>query len=75
AGSRYYDTNGVSASAEQILKVHGTNLVRIRVWTEGDYSIDNAVKIAKRARAVGMDVLIDFHYSNTCEFIYFFIKL
>ena len=62
-----YSENGVTEKFEQILANNGFEVARIRVWTAGTYTQDYALALAKRAKAVGMKVLIDLHYSDTCE--------
>jgi len=52
---------------EQILYDYGVDLARIRVWTSGTYDLTYALELAKRAKAVGMDLLIDLHYDDTCN--------
>jgi len=52
-----------------ILKNLGQNAIRLRVWVNPDDAKgwsgkDDVVKMAKRAAAAGMDVMIDFHYSD-----------
>ncbi|KAJ3056820.1 hypothetical protein HK097_003703 [Rhizophlyctis rosea] len=51
--------------AVRILKNGGSNYVRLRVWTAGEYTVDNAIALAKRAKALGMGILLDPHYSDT----------
>ncbi|MGL4206804.1 MAG: glycoside hydrolase family 53 protein [Aeromonadaceae bacterium] len=78
AGAQFYD----GAQAEDllvILKRHGVNAIRIKVWNEpGEHSeypadqsgpegfnnSDHVVALAKRAEALGLRVMIDFHYSD-----------
>jgi len=73
-GATYYE-NGTKKDALQILKDHGANYVRLKLWIDpydsngnsyggggNDYSTDLA--LAKRAKALGMKVLIDFHLSD-----------
>ncbi|KAI9567399.1 glycoside hydrolase family 53 protein [Boletus coccyginus] len=50
---------------EQILYDYGVDLARIRVWTSGTYDLTYSLELAKRAKAVGMDLLIDLHYDDT----------
>ncbi|KAF8554604.1 glycoside hydrolase family 53 protein [Imleria badia] len=50
---------------EQILYDYGVNLARIRIWTTGTYNLNYGLELAKRAKAVGMDLLVDLHYSDT----------
>lgn len=63
-GIRYSD-NGSQQPFERIIVNHGANLARIRVWTAGDSNLNVALALAKRAKNVGMQILIDFHYSDT----------
>ncbi len=75
AGCKYYDKNGNKADLLELLKNGGANCVRIRVWNNpfdkngngfgaGNNDIKTAVKIAKRSKKAGLDILIDFHYSD-----------
>ncbi|KAF8440393.1 glycoside hydrolase family 53 protein [Boletus edulis BED1] len=50
---------------EKILYDYGVNIARIRIWTSGTYDLTYGLKLAKRAKAVGMDILIALHYSDT----------
>lgn len=52
---------------EKILYDYGVNLARIRIWTAGTYNLTYGLEVAKKAKAVGMDLLIDLHYDDTCE--------
>ncbi|PPQ76522.1 hypothetical protein CVT24_010924 [Panaeolus cyanescens] len=65
---RTYKDNGSTQKLETILRNHGANLARIRIWTSNSYSnynLDYAIALAKRARAAGMEIMVDFHYSDT----------
>ncbi len=46
----------------------GTNLVRVRIWHDAEWTnysdLDDARETIRRARAAGMEVLLDFHYSD-----------
>ena len=68
-GATYYDSNNNNKDPFQIFKEEGTNLVRIRLWhnpTWTNYSNFNDVKTSiQRAKAQGMKVLLDFHYSDS----------
>lgn len=66
AGVTYSDA-GVTEKFETILANHGATMARIRVWTAGDYNLTVALATAKRAYAVGMELYIDLHLSDTCE--------
>jgi arabinogalactan endo-1,4-beta-galactosidase len=52
---------------EQILHDYGVNLARIRIWTAGTYNLAYGLELATRARRVGMELLIDLHYDDTCN--------
>jgi len=63
-----YKHGGTTLPLERILANHGANLARIRVWTSTDdaqYSLNHALQLAKRARAVGMEIYVDLHYSDS----------
>ncbi|WP_335973590.1 glycoside hydrolase family 53 protein [Gaetbulibacter jejuensis] len=68
-GATYKDENGTTKDPFTIFQEAGTNLVRVRLWhnpTWTNYSNFNDVKeTIQRAKAKGMDVLLDFHYSDT----------
>lgn len=71
-GFKFYDSTGVQQNCLQILKDRGINAVRLRVWvnpsndkTSGHCSKKETVVMALRAQAMGMRVMIDFHYSDS----------
>lgn len=78
SGVKYYDYAGNElddAGFFSFLKECGTTCVRIRVWVDpydasgntyggGNCDLDNAKEIGKLATDAGLDVLIDFHYSD-----------
>ena len=66
-GTKWLDKNGRQKDILQILKEQGINSVRLRVWTVGSGASSKAevVGMCKRAKAKGMSVMIDFHYSDT----------
>ncbi|REH01193.1 glycoside hydrolase family 53 protein [Flavobacterium aquicola] len=68
-GAVYKNDKGVAQDAYKIFKEAGANLVRVRLWhnpTWTNYSNFNDVKkTISRAKALGMNVLLDFHYSDT----------
>ena len=66
-GGIYYDKNGKPGDALEILSHHGLNYIRLRVWvdpTDGYHTKERILPMVKRAKALGMGVLIDFHYSD-----------
>ncbi|MDO9338341.1 MAG: glycosyl hydrolase 53 family protein [Caulobacter sp.] len=60
---------GVKKDPYVIFREHGANLVRIRLWNDPDWTrystLADVKKSIRRARALGMQVLLDFHYSDT----------
>ena len=66
-GTKWLDKNGRQKDILQILKEQGINNIRLRVWTvsSGASSKQEVVSLRKRAKAKGMSVMIDFHYSDT----------
>ena len=75
AGVKYYDFDGNESDALTVLANSGANYARIRVWNNpydssnngyggGNCDLANAVALGTRATALGMKVLIDFHYSD-----------
>ena len=65
-GTKWLDKNGKQKDILQILKEQGINNIRLRVWTtDGFCGKNDVVNMCKRAKAKGMGVMIDFHYSDT----------
>ena len=71
-----FSDKGVEKDAILILKEHGINYVRLRIFNdpanENGYSpkkgfcdLENTKKMAKRVKDAGLKLLIDFHYSDT----------
>ena len=67
SGIRYSDGGSV-APFETILHNHGMNAARVRVWTAGQYKLNYALALGKRIKAAGMTLIVDLHYSDTCEY-------
>jgi arabinogalactan endo-1,4-beta-galactosidase len=68
SGRSYRNTAGNVQPLEQILKDNGVDTVRQRIWVDpanGDYDLKYNLQLAKRAKAVGLDVYLNFHYSNS----------
>jgi arabinogalactan endo-1,4-beta-galactosidase len=66
AGNVFTD-HGRAAPADRILRDHGANYVRLRLWTDpppGYPDLARDLAMAKRAKALGMKVYLDFHYSD-----------
>jgi arabinogalactan endo-1,4-beta-galactosidase len=61
------DTLGVVTENTQLMKNYGMNAVRLRVWVNprgGWSSKEDVLTMAQRAKALGMEIMIDFHYSD-----------
>ncbi|GAB1217008.1 hypothetical protein ATERTT37_006229 [Aspergillus terreus] len=68
AGIAYKNLNGQTQALESILADNGVNSIRQRLWvnpSDGSYDLDYNLKLAKRAKAAGMSVYLDLHYSDT----------
>src|SRR5574344_1281633 len=74
-GGVYYNQEGKEQDVYQILKDSGVNFFRVRLWNSpsnkygktyggGENTIDTDIAMAKRAKAAGLNVLLDFHYSD-----------
>jgi arabinogalactan endo-1,4-beta-galactosidase len=66
-GAVYRDHRGRRGDAVRILRDNGVNLARLKVWVDpadGYNSKARVLAMAKRAKAQGMRLLIDFHYSD-----------
>lgn len=73
-GERFYD-GGTQGDALQIMADSGANLVRLRLWNNpydssgrpyggGTNDLTKTIALTQRAKALGMDVLLDLHYSD-----------
>ena len=69
-GKTFYNASGTETDCFEIMASIGMNACRLRVWVnpENEYGAycDKADVVAKavRAKAAGLDVMIDFHYSD-----------
>ncbi len=71
SGKKFYNAGGIETELCALMKEIGMNAIRLRVWVNpskfgyGAYC-DKADVIAKakRADAQGLDIMIDFHYSD-----------
>jgi arabinogalactan endo-1,4-beta-galactosidase len=67
-GVLFYDKNGVKTECMALLKSLGMNSIRLRVWvnpTDGWCNKTDVLVKAKRAKDLGMRIMIDFHYSDS----------
>jgi arabinogalactan endo-1,4-beta-galactosidase len=68
SGYNFYNNSGVEQSLYTILAGKGINAIRLRVWVNpsgGWCNTTDVVNKALAAKAAGMNILIDFHYSDT----------
>lgn len=68
-GMKFYDAAGKETDCFQLMKDLGLNAIRLRVWVDpkehGNWcNTADMVAKAKRAKDLGMDVMVDFHYSD-----------
>lgn len=74
SGGKFYE-DGVEKDCLTILKEHGVNWVRLRIWNDptdvngnylggGNNDLESTVSTAARAKAMGFKFLLDFHYSD-----------
>lgn len=72
---RKFSVGGTNADFYAILRDHGFNWIRLRLFNEprnkGGYSgkgycdLPHTIEVAKRVKAAGFKLLLDFHYSDT----------
>ena len=71
-GYKFYDTTGAEKTCLQILKDHGINTIRLRVWVDpssdkinGHCSKDEVVAMAVKAKNMGLRIMVDLHFSDS----------
>lgn len=67
-GALYKSAAGVTTAPLSLLQSSGVNYARIKVWVNPADGYNNKAKVialALQAKAAGMSILIDFHYSDT----------
>lgn len=75
SGVKFYNQDGKKQDIFKTLGQSGVNYVRVRVWNDpydsqgngyggGNNDVEKVIEIGKRATANGMQVLVDFHYSD-----------
>jgi arabinogalactan endo-1,4-beta-galactosidase len=68
SGYKFYDKTGVQEDCFQLMKNIGFNSIRLRAWVnpaDGWCNTKDVVAKALRAKALGLKVMLDFHYSDT----------
>ena len=68
-GQKFYNANGQERECTALMKEYGMNAIRLRVWVDPSKhdnwcNKEDVLVKAKRAKALGMEVMIDFHYSD-----------
>ena len=67
SGGLFYE-NGNQIDPVQIFKEKGINTVRIKIWhtpTLNYNNLESVLEIASKVSDIGLDLLLDFHYSDT----------
>jgi len=75
SGVKYYNYDGTETDVFKVLAENGINTIRVRVWNNpydlngngfggGNCDINTALEIGKRANEYGMNLMVDFHYSD-----------
>jgi arabinogalactan endo-1,4-beta-galactosidase len=66
-GGRWRE-HGRRVDVFQLFHAHGANLVRVRIWNDATWTkysnVADVLETIRRAHAAGMQVLLDFHYSD-----------
>lgn len=67
-GAKYFNEQGIEKDPYQIFKDFKTDLIRVRLWHNPDWTdysnYEDVKKTIAQAKALGMEVLLDFHYSD-----------
>jgi arabinogalactan endo-1,4-beta-galactosidase len=67
AGIKFFDASGRKQECTALMKSHGFNSIRLRVWVNLSGGWNNKADVvakAERAHKLGMRIMIDFHYSD-----------
>lgn len=67
-GAVWRDAGGAAGDPVTILRDAGVNYARLKVWVDpadGFNDRDHVLAMARRVKAAGMGLLVDFHYSDT----------
>jgi arabinogalactan endo-1,4-beta-galactosidase len=68
SGKKFYNSAGTEKECMQLMKDLGMNAIRLRVWVNPSNGWNNTADVvakALRAKALGMKIMIDFHYSDS----------
>lgn len=67
-GSKFYNANGEERENTALMDELGMNAVRLRVWVNpkgGFCSKEDVLKMAERAKSLGKEIMLCFHYSDS----------
>ncbi len=67
-GMVFYGSDGSEKECTELMKEIGFDAIRLRVWVnpeDGLCGLEDVLVKAKRAQALGMRLMIDFHYSDS----------
>ena len=68
AGARFFTSNGVRIPPLKMLKKSGVSICRLRVFVDPSHvhgSLASTLELARRIRRNGLDVMLDFHLSDS----------
>ena len=68
AGLKFYNAAGTQQEGMALMKSLGMNTIRLRVWVNPSPAWNNTADVvakALRAKALGLRIMIDFHYSDS----------
>ena len=68
SAKKFYSAAGVETECFALMKSLGFNTIRLRVWVNSSPAYNNTADVvvkALRAKALGLRVMIDFHYSDS----------
>ncbi len=66
-GMLFYNAEGVEQGCMDVLQGLGCNAIRLRVWVNhetGWCNLPDVLMMARRVKAAGLDLMVDFHYSD-----------
>ena len=77
-GQKFYDTTGKERECLDLLQDYQISAVRLRVWVNperGSNGKEEVLRLARRAKEKGMDIMLSFHYSDCLVAIRFLLAL
>lgn len=67
-GTVNYNLEGEAMENTELVKYYGLNAIRLKVWADSKNGFNTPEKVldmAQRAQKLGLEIMIDFHYSDT----------